>query len=344
MTRKTEWGCQGQVRVQNGEKVIDLHAPVESQGHMFRLDVVSVNGRAPQQGNSYRIVFVLSSGFLLYRSDLRNINHEEGHSNLKLGSTVQGVKSEGATVDYRIGAASSDKQATLLFEGEGDTIQKCVVEISEGTVQSAVKIADRLVNQMLDVLSFLKKVPLKVRHVDVFDSDSQDFLCRYTTIPFTAERSVERKDLELMNSVPDRLIPLLRLYREAIGSPSPHHRFLCLYRMGERLKEEQRRNSCIVKKRERPERRGIHLPDNELTRKRCPKLIGRNLNKFLGFVRDRYRKNIAHLNFDESDRVLLPFGEIGVCHDIDGVNAMLEDLMRDALLAELEFMDRHRLE
>jgi hypothetical protein len=115
---------------------------------------------------------------------------------------------------------------------------------------------------------------------------------------------------------------------------------LCLYRVKEGLEKVQAENN----KRARAVRVTIQkrlkrrIPDTEAVRKNLPNYIGKTFNEFLDLVRELYRINIAHLNFDEYARIFFDTSIRKDQSQIDRVNAVLIGVIQTMILDEWKFM------
>ena len=93
-----------------------------------------------------------------------------------------------------------------------------------------------------------------------------------------------------------------------------------------------------------PKRTQLMVPDNDLTRKYFPTYVGKKVNNFLDYIRNEFRDVIAHFEFDNRGRLILDPGEIGSVHRMDCANAVLEEVIRQTIIDELNFMREHNLE
>lgn len=184
-----------------------------------------------------------------------------------------------------------------------------------------------------------------MRHIELFTAKSNRLRRRYMTMPFVSEVDLEEPDLTLAASIPKGLVPALRLFREAISSSKPHYRLLCFYRAWEgaliRLKEKN--NEAMKSRGIRPKRPKRQIPNNDLTQKYFPDLIGKTLTVFLDHVREHYRIPVAHLTFDEFDRMVLDPAYTKSDHQIDFTNAALQAVIRQMIQDEWDLMKRHGL-
>jgi hypothetical protein len=265
-----------------------------------------------------------------------------GHSNLRLGESMSEVES--IYLHYMDTDSGQENDAHLTFVTDDNRIQRFVVLMPEDNLDRALRFSQQILYSVFDFLSFLKRIPIQVRQIEIFHAPSGDFLRTYVTMPFTIDRDVDLKDLFTAQNVPKSMRPLMRLFRESINSSNPHHRFLCLYRIREGLQEVQERNNEYLKaKGKTPTRTRIKVPDNELTRRHFPKYAGKKVGAYFEFLREEYRNFITHFEFDEKGRLVLDPSEVTNVHRLDLANVVLEQIMRNSIVGELRVMQESGL-
>jgi hypothetical protein len=341
MELKSEFEGEGKVQEAGGKKIVEMPLPVEFQGHTYALDV-SWTGRTKAEGGPYRLEFVLGSEFLLYRLDLKTIDLDQGCSNLRLGKSMTKLKS--MSLHYMDTVSGQEKDAPLTLRTDGTYVQRFVIIMPESKIDLAIRFSEQILYSILDVLSFQKQVPIKIHKIEIFHEPSGDLMRTYVTIPHTVDKAIEVNDFALAQKIPESMRPMLRLYREAVNSSNPYHRFLCLYRIREGLRKIQARNSEKVKTAGNiPKRAQLRCPTNDLTRKYFPTYAGKKVNNFLDYVGKEFRDVIAHFEFDNRGRLVLDPGEIGSVHRMDCANAVLEEVIRQTIIDELNFVKEHNL-
>ncbi|MBW1702912.1 MAG: hypothetical protein JRJ50_12500 [Deltaproteobacteria bacterium] len=334
-----EFKGSAKVHEEKGKKVAKFSIPTSFQGHTFAVDF-SINGDEQQISDDYRIEYILGNSFANDQISLKENELHEGFSNLILAGKMKEI--EHISCYYAPQNDKTQKRTAKLYFKYRDTtyqLQRIVVEIKEDTVDNALKFSSAFVQQFLDILTYKKGVPLEVRKIEIFDRVSGNPLRNYVQIPYTSIVEVLPQDLEAAPHIPDRIKPLLRIFREAVNSNNVFYRFLCLFRLFEGLQKIRANNNVEAKSKGVPLTRDrIQVPDNELTRHGFPGLISKPFNDFVDYVREKYRLNIAHLNIDDYERLLLDPGMVGNTHSIDQANAVLIELSRQAIQAEWKFM------
>jgi hypothetical protein len=341
MDHEAEFTCEGKIEESGGKKIAKINFPPHFQGHTFAVDI-GQPGRVRHAIGPYRIEFVLGSEFLLYRFDLETIDLEKGYSNLELGESI--TKLESISLHYINTESGEEKDASLTLKTDGTYIKRFVVGMPEDKIDVALRFSEQILYSILDVLSFQKRVPIQIRQIEIFHEPSGDLIRKYITVPYTVNKRIEENDFILAQKVPESMRSILRLYREAINSSNPYHRFLCLYRIREGLQKMQARNSEKIKTEgSMPKRTQLIVPDNDLTKKYFPTYVGKKVNNFLDYVRNEFRDVIAHFEFNDRGRLILDPGEVRSVHRIDCANVVVEEIMRQSIIDELNLMGKHNL-
>ncbi len=333
------------LKLPSGKLGMKYKLPSSFQGHTFCMHMDKKEEPEGELLGPYRIEFVLANEFLLHLAEheLSSIEIEEGYSNL---FTRKLAKLKSLVLHYQLPDSTERREAEATFKTTKEgRVQRFVITIPEEDVDVALRLASQFAAALLDSICFRRQVPLQVRHIELFTAKSNRLRRRYMTMPFVSEVDLEEPDLTLAPSIPKGLVPPLRLFREAISSSKPHYRLLCFYRAWEgALQRLQAKNNEALKSRgivpERPKRR---IPDIELTREYFPDLIGEKFAVFLDHVRKHYRIPVAHLNFDEFDRMVLDPAYTKSDHRIDFTNAALQDIIRQMIQDEWDLMKKHGL-
>jgi hypothetical protein len=312
----------------------------EMQGYTFGGD----NGNEPM--GPFRIEYVLCNDFMINFNDLRPLNPVAGLSNVKLAGQIS--RKNLVVIPYN---NATDRtmhfyaNVTLEADAKDGYLQRLVVTNLPKDVNDAIIVANMCVSSILDSISFRKQTPLQIRNVRVCIANSGDELRLYFTIPYFLPVDLEEEaDLLTSQNMPNTLRPLLRLFREAINSTSPHYRLLCLYRIKEGLDKVAGNNTQIVKsKGTEPRRQRVLVPDNQTTNAFFPDLIGKGVGEFISYVYTNYRIPIAHFNLDEYEKMLLDPAHSKTDHELDTVNSVLVKVIPEMIKNEWDFMNRHSL-
>jgi len=332
---------KGSAKVQEigGKKVVRFSIPATFQGHTFAIDF-SINGAEQELSGKYRIEYILGNSFINEQFDLKKNSFSKGFTNLILAGKLKDI--EHISCHYGLRNDKAKKGTANLYlkhEEESRQIQRIIAEIEEDTIDDALKFSSTFVQQFLDVLTYKKGIPLEIKRIEVLDRVSGKPIRNYVQIPYTSSVDVFPQDLESAPLVPDRIKPLLRIFREAVNSNNVFYRFLCLFRLSEGIEKIRSNNNKEAKLKGIPLKRAkTKVADNELTRHAFPNLINKPFSDFINYVREKYRLNIAHLNIDDYEKLLLDPGMVGNVHSIDQANAVLIDLTRQTIQVEWQFM------
>lgn len=323
----------------DGRKVVRFTVEPSLQGHTFAVDL-NISGEDTTPKGPFRIEYVLGSEFVIHERELPALPPEDGYSHLAI--TPEFAK-------FAITLKYSDdktpdvvKEAALSLKTAAGVVQKLIVETTETDLSLAIRHTGQIVADLLDALSFMKRVPVAVRHIEVH-ALGQKYQRRYVTMPY-GHRQINTQDIAQAAAVPPRLRATLRLFREGLSSSKPHYRLLCLYRVREVLDSVRRQNDQEVLANGRtPDRPSRVLPDNELTRCYFNAYVGKKVGSFLDHVRSAYRLPVAHGNLDEYFKLILDPADVRLDHRVDFTNAALIPVIAELIQDEIDLMLRHGL-
>jgi hypothetical protein len=329
-------------KLRSKDKFGRFDIPPEMQGYTFGGD----DGNEPI--GPFRIEYVLCSDFMIYLENLKPFNAAAGFSNVKLAGQISGKNL--VKIPYHNAANKNnnfDANVILVNDATDGYLQRLVVTNLPENIDDAIVVANYCVSVILDSISFRKQTPLQIRNVIVYKAnpESREAIRLYFTMPYYLVDLEEESDLLTSINIPDKLRPLLRLFREAINSTSPHYRLLCLYRIRERLDKINDAHAILLKSQgiAPPHKQHVIVPDNSITRHFFPHLIGKKVGTFLDFVYKNYRVPIAHFNLDEYEKMLLDRGHSKTNHEIDVINSILVIVIPEMIKNEWDFMKQYGL-
>lgn len=239
--------------------------------------------------------------------------------------------------------AGIQNEMTLSVQGSNGMVQKLIVETSELDLSNAVRQTSEVVADFIDTVSFGKRVPILIRHIEVHILEKK-FLRRYITFSY-APRQLTENDFRKFLAVPPRLKAALRLFREGFSSNKPHYQLLCLYRVWELIqKVRTENNKDILGRGMKPDRPKRLLPANDLTNCYFSTFVGKSTNNFLDHTYSESRNDLAHGNWDTYSKLVLDPGNVHIAHRIDATNAVLMSVLTEMIQDEMDLMARHGLE
>jgi hypothetical protein len=322
-----------------GRKIARFSVPPLMQGHTFAVDLSDSTPDSTPTG-PFRIEYVLGTEFVIHEDELPSFRFEDGYSHLVMAPELARLEVTLQYVDTN--SPGVLKEATLTFRGSEAIVQRLIVETPEVDLANAVRHTGQIVADLLDAVSFVKRVPISIRHIEVH-AIGKRYQRRYVTLPY-GSRQLTADNLTEATTVPLRLKAALRLFRESLNSSKPHYRLLCLYRVREVVESVRRENDQdILARGMKPDRPSQVLPDNELTRCYFPTYIGKKVGAFLDHVRTAYRLAVAHGNLDEYFKLVLDPANVRVDHRIDFTNAVLMSVVAEMIQDERDLMIRHGL-
>jgi hypothetical protein len=323
-----------------GRNVVRYRLEPWMEGHTFAVDM-SVNPLEETPAGPFRIEYTLGTEFVLYESELPSLRLEEGYSYLRTSQEFDRLNVSLKYVDTTY--PDSQKEAILRFGTANRALQKLIIETPEANFEKAVRHTGQIVADILDAISFLKRLPLSVHSIDVH-SNGEKFSRRYQTFSYSP-RELTPENINQAATIPASIKPALRLFREGMSSTRPPYRLLCLYRVREIImKVRQDNDKKVLASAIKPDRPNRLLMDNNLTRQYFPTYVGKKVGSFLDHVRSNFRLAIAHGELDEISRLVLDPADVRIDHRIDFTNAALEPVIAEMIEDEIAFMARHGLD
>jgi len=333
-----EHTTQSKVREKEGQKFVSLDFPAQFQGRKIIMDA-SRPGADRTPNPPFRVEYILVNPSLIF-DDTSRLREDVDHTGLTIAEQfakgwIQ-LSYKNAETDLQ------QKDARISWKPSEGEVQRLVIELNEPDVTSAINRADKFISRVLDYICFSKEIPLDIHHIEVYEAATKELVRVFLSIPYKTQ--VQLDDQLLMGGIktPKLLVPLLRLFREAINSTNAYYRMLCLYRIGEGLKRVRAENNQQVKEkdsvRKRPRQR---IPENEFTKQHFSTWIGKPVDDFLTHVEHNFRKYVAHLIIDESFNWVPDPGTTMHAQATDKINGMLVSIVRQLIVDEWTFMQEH---
>jgi hypothetical protein len=330
-----EHNTQSTVEEKEGQKFVILDYPAQFQGRKIIMDASrpGVN-RTPTP--PFRVEYILANPSLIF-DDTSRLREDANHTGLMIADHFAK-----GWIKFSYKNTESDlqqKTARILWKTSDGEVQRLVLELNEADVTSAINLADKFISGVLDYICFSKEIPLDIHHIEVYEAATNELVRVFLSIPYKTQ--VQLNEQLLMGGIktPKLLVPLLRLFREAINSTNAYYRMLCLYRIGEGLKGVRAENNQQVKEkdsvRKRPRQR---IPENEFTKEHFSIWIGKPVDDFLTHVEHNFRKYVAHLIIDESFNWVPDPGTTMHAQETDKINGMLVSIVRQLIVDEWTFM------
>jgi len=321
-----------------GPERVSIDIPKNRQGYTFAVDVRS-EGTTDIPRGPYRVVFVLTSAFLIFEDDLSAIVPEEGFSYARLATP--GTATQVLTAHYTWSNRPGGREARVSLRSKNNLLQAVVVEIPEEEIEVAALCSGQIVANLLDALAFIKRIPIQIRHVDVFPAAGRRLARRYATFPF-GQVNVDEQNFRAAASAPPRLLPSLRHVHQAIGSTQPPLRMLSLCSAFDSLKQVRAQNNAdLTAKRITPDRPKTRVPDDEVIRQHFPSFLGKPAYGFLERVYSDLRKHVAHPNLDAAGGLVVDPAKSLTHHEVDWNNEAMLRVLWELIRDEWSLMERH---
>lgn len=322
-------------------KRIDVSGlPLEFQGSTVAIDFDDVGTyRGP-----FVVKFFLTSEFIIYFNDSgHRVNPWDGFSHLLFHEQKTSLGYQ-----YRYPDDNAELRCVKIELKSIEDLLRCIImTIPEENIDVALDISSKICVGILDVICLGKRIPIQIQRIEVL-TNIGTMLRSYSTMTYSAVE-LDVDDIKVINDIPQAFRPCLTLYREAINSCNPYYRLLCLYRIGERIKEIQKDNMTELKKDLGFKRSRIAIPDNGLTQLYFKPYVGKSISHFLeNHVRTAYRNNIAHFSlgkgsFDEKGNMILPPADNKINNVVEATNTVLIEVINEAIKEEIAIMKKYNL-
>lgn len=326
------------------EMLARFEYPPAFHGHKFVMEPHFSGEDEPRTFmRPFRIEYVLSTEFMIYSENLNKIDITAGYSVLKCENEIL-MNLVYARVSKNTNSEVHE-QAKAILNGQNGFIQRLIIVSPERDLKKGLNYARMLASSIFDSICFKKRIPLQVRSIEIYHSESGRLLQIRTTVPYFPV-NLEEEDILIVATIPRSIRPYLRIFREAINSANTHYRFLCLFKIAEHMMNTiQKENNITLKSRGcTPERVKRRIPDNELTRMHFPDFINKKYGNFIEYVKKKYRNNVAHLNLNEYNDIFLDPGDAGLDHTLDAANSLLTMIVHDMIQDECDFMNKYGLQ
>lgn len=165
-----------------------------------------------------------------------------GYSHLKISQEFDRLDVSLRYVDTT--STDAQKEAILRFGTANQVLHKLIIETPEVNFEKAIRHTSQIVADILDAISFLKRLPLSVRSI-LAHADGEKFIREYRTFSYSP-RELMPEDIDQATTIPASIKPVLRLFREGTSSTRPPYRLLCLYRVRELIMRVRQDNDKKV--------------------------------------------------------------------------------------------------
>jgi hypothetical protein len=330
------------VEAEGDERFIRIKGPPEFQGRRFRFDVGKEGKYDPGPG-PFKVEYLLFNPFAVFDDELTLWSQVRNRTNIKISGDLT---RKTFPFIYAVDGQVTGKRLELSFTASDDGWLKSVVVTLDEKIDTVLSYCDQLAATFLDSMSFFKQTPIDIYGVRISRVDSGQPVGQVMVIPYKQVVQIKEEDINNLSQIPSPLILLLRTFREAVNSTNPAYQLLCLWGIYERLKNKIRNENyqklggkANVKYR-KPKRR---VPDNELTRSRFARWIGKPYEEFLDFIENNFRDNIAHLVRKDPKAVGRDYALVQPAIETDQINCMQMSMIQQLILDEWRFMKENGL-
>lgn len=210
-------------------------------------------------------------------------------------------------------------------------------EVNSTNWNNAVKLFIEAVSPMLDYFSFIANCPILISKVYCNDTKNNIEFISYT-VPYSEVTISPHID-----SLPEELIPIFALYREAKNNHSPFYRFLCYYKILEGVLKNIRPK--LFKKLKSQSIQFIRLeesvPKHKEIEVELQKLIGKNIQSvFEDYFTKKYRNIVAH--FIVKDGRILNVSEFQSSNEFNSALLLIELCVRKVIDNQINYFKLKR--
>lgn len=205
-------------------------------------------------------------------------------------------------------------------------------EVNSISWNKAVKLFIEAISPMLDYFSFIANCPILISKIYCNDTKNNIDFFSYT-VPYS-EVTINPH----IDSLPEELIPIFALYKEAKNNHSPFYRFLCYYKILEGVLKNIRPK--LFKK---LKSQGIQfsrleelVPQHTEIEGELQKLIGKNIQSvFEDFFTKKYRNVVAH--FIVKDGRILNVSEFQSSNEFNSALLLIELCVRKVIENQINY-------
>lgn len=214
-----------------------------------------------------------------------SFGHEDGSSYIQAATGVSHFLVDSLNGQMRLSVNKSSE------------VSMASASISAQTPLAARAIFDEMLTRYLDRMSYLAGIPTHIIFTVAHDTKNEIQTIYYVAPPLAVIINNGREELN------DEMKPIYALYREAMNSPSPYYRLLCLFKIIEGLAGPLRAN---LRKRERSAAMDLKMDKDAVPAHpefpvRFQKHIGTSIKAFQeGVLTREYRDATAHFSLRTS--------------------------------------------
>jgi hypothetical protein len=221
------------------------------------------------------------------------------------------------------------------YKNEANELSLITTSIETNSWNEAFQIFFKVVSPFLDHLSFITNTPFIISKV--FCRDVKNDLSVYSYevpyFPVTISPNI--------NSIPNELIPILSLYREAKNNVSSYYRFLCYYKILEGIFKYIRPKLFALAKEKNITIQPLKekVPDHKELSHEHKSLVGNNIRKvFDDYLTNQFRNTVAHYLLD--DGTILNVSDYYINNKFNNVLLLIELCVRRVIENQLNYFEQ----
>lgn len=222
------------------------------------------------------------------------------------------------------------------YKNEENELSLISTKIDTNSWEEAFQIFLNVVTPFLDHLSFLTNTPFIISKVYCRDTKN-DYSVHSYEVPYHPVSLNPN-----FHSIPNELLPILSLYREAKNNVSSYYRFLCYYKILEGIYKNIRPQLFSLAKKRNIIIRSIKekVPDNKDLKPEHKIFVGKNIRKvFDDYLTNQFRNTVAHYLLD--DGFILNVSDYRMNTKFSNVLLLIELCVRQVIENQLNYFNQY---
>lgn len=221
------------------------------------------------------------------------------------------------------------------YKNEANELSLISTNIDTNSWEEAFQIFFKVVTPFLDHLSFLTNTPFIISKVNCRDIENNYSVHSYE-VPYQPVSLNPN-----FNSIPNELLPILSLYREAKNNVSSYYRFLCYYKILEGIFKNIRPQLFTLAKKRNIIIQSIKekVPDNKDLGHEHKIFVGKNIrNVFDDYLTNQFRNTVAHYLLDDGS--VLNISDYHMNTKFNNVLLLIELCVRQVIENQLNYFNQ----
>ncbi|GBD88135.1 hypothetical protein BMS3Abin03_02070 [bacterium BMS3Abin03] len=221
------------------------------------------------------------------------------------------------------------------YKNEANELSLITTNIEANGWEEAFQIFFKVVSPFLDHLSFLTNSPFIISKVFCRDKKNDYSVHSYEVPYYSVSINPDVK------SIPNELIPIFSLYREAKNNVSSYYRFLCYYKILEGIFKYIRPQLFLLSKEKNITIQPVKekVPDHKDLGHEHKIFVGENIRKiFDDYLTNQFRNTVAHYLLDDGS--VLNVSDYYINTKFNKVLLLIELCVREVIVNQLNYFEQ----